>query len=64
MDLGAFGKLERLGGPTLRRYRELTAAADMSAADSPAAMAKARFERDWMADPIALTQHCEQEAGA
>jgi hypothetical protein len=50
MDLGARCRLEAIGGPTLQRYRELTAAADMSAAGSPAALAKASFERDFADD--------------
>jgi hypothetical protein len=47
-------KLEATGGAVLARYRALTAQADASAHDSPAARAKAEFERDWAADPEAV----------
>jgi hypothetical protein len=55
MHLVELYKLEAAGGPILERYRALTAAADMSAADGPAAMAKAEFERQWAEDSAAVT---------
>jgi hypothetical protein len=61
MDLGALYRLEAAGGAVLARYRELTAQADMSAAGSPAALTKAKFELDWQTDPVALQQAIEAE---
>jgi hypothetical protein len=60
MDMIALGKLQRLGGSTLQLYEKLTAEADASAADSPAALAKARFEEAWQQDPAAVQAAAEE----
>jgi hypothetical protein len=58
--------LLRLEAPGLQKVREhyakLTAAADASAHGSPANEAKAAFERDWAADPEAVTRAAEAAA--
>jgi hypothetical protein len=46
--------LEATGGKLLERYRVLTAQADASAHDSPAALAKAAFEKAWETGPQGL----------
>jgi hypothetical protein len=64
MHLIELHKLEATAGAVLQRYRELTAQADASAADSPAALAKAKFEKDWETDAALLTREVEAEATA
>jgi hypothetical protein len=53
-------KIEAAGGLVLQFYKELTAAADASAFGSPAAMAKAQFEKDWETDPNALAERVRE----
>jgi hypothetical protein len=54
-------KLEIAGGLTMQRYQELVAAADQSAHDSPAALAKAQFEKDWELGPNELAERVREE---
>jgi hypothetical protein len=62
MDLIQLRKLEATAGQVLKHYHELLRQADASMHDSPAARAKAEFERDWVNDPEAVTRVVEQEA--
>jgi hypothetical protein len=64
MHLTELRKIEAAGGLVLQRYAELTAAADGSAHGSPAAEAKAEFERDFVADAAALQRRLEVKAAA
>jgi hypothetical protein len=63
-NLNEVHRLRRLGGAVLAKYERLVAAADQSQHGSPAEAELGAFRLAWLADPIALTQHCEQEAGA
>jgi hypothetical protein len=63
-DRNEVRRLEATGGAVLARYRALVAAADASAYDSPAARAKAEFERDWAADPETVKRIVAAEARA
>jgi hypothetical protein len=62
MHLTDLHRLQRLGGPTLQFYEELTAQADMSAHNSSAAFAKAQFEKDWEQDPSELVERVREVA--
>ena len=64
MDLAQLRKLEAAAGQVLKHYHQLLAQADCSAHDSPAALAKAKFEKDWETDPKAVIAAIDPEAAA
>ena len=57
-------KLEAVDGQLLQHYRALTEQADTSAHNSPAALAKAKFERDWQQRPNELAEQVRTELAA
>jgi hypothetical protein len=60
MHLIELHKLEAAGGQVLQRYRELTEQADGSMYGSPAALAKAEFEKAWERDPNELAERVRE----
>jgi hypothetical protein len=56
-------RLQAAGDTVWRHYQALTAQADASAGGSLAALAKARFEKDWETDPQSVIKALEALEG-
>jgi hypothetical protein len=62
MHLSELYRLEAAGGPLLAKYQRLVSAADRALHMSPAVNELLEFQRDWQADPQAVTATAAREA--
>jgi hypothetical protein len=63
MDMGAFAKLERLGGPKLEEYRRPVSEADAAQHLSPSHLALANFQKAWEQEVAAEAAAAAARAG-